>query len=275
MLLAAPVLTPHTAEYKIKISVLGGKLNTTLEATENGYRAESAIQATGMSRMLARGAIRESSVFEYGEEGLRPNRFLSTDSLSKRGQNVDLTFEWNDSKVSGYIDNEDFSAELDGLVHDRVSLQYGLMFDLLQGAARDNYALQDAEELKSLASHQRGPEDGRSPVRHLRGRRYPASCRHIKSRDDALVRGRTRLPAGRDRTASQGQASGSRGTDGLHRACDVDLTAAFQTSKIASCIASIIAAVTPAPSINAAPQRATVSAWAMPAITGAAGNAST
>ena len=42
-------------------------------------------------------------------------------------------------------------AALDGDVHDRVSLQYGLMYDLLNGGERAEYFLQDAEELKPLS----------------------------------------------------------------------------------------------------------------------------
>ena len=41
---AGPALTPHSAEYIIKISVLGGKLNTQFQITEDGYVAESVIR---------------------------------------------------------------------------------------------------------------------------------------------------------------------------------------------------------------------------------------
>ena len=54
------------------------------------------------------------------------------------------------SPITGLINGEDFRAPLDGDVHDRVSLQYGLMYDLLNGGAREHYFLQDAEELKPL-----------------------------------------------------------------------------------------------------------------------------
>lgn len=148
---AGPALTPHTAEYKIKISVLGGELRTRLDATGDGYRAESSIEATGLSRLVARGAIRESSSFSASAEGLRPLRFQSTDTLSKGGQTVDLEFDWGAGEVDGIIDGADFQAALSGLVHDRVSLQYGLMHDLLNGIERSDYALQDAEKFKALS----------------------------------------------------------------------------------------------------------------------------
>ena len=144
-------LTPHAAEYKVRISILGGRLSTRIEAIEGGYLAESSIEASGMSRLLAHGSIRESSVITDTGAGLRPLRFLSSDTLSKRGQAVDLGFDWDKGVVAGIIDGGDFSADLNGHVHDRVSLQYGLIDDLLHGIERAEYSLQDAEKLKLLS----------------------------------------------------------------------------------------------------------------------------
>ena len=149
--IAAPVLTPHNAEYKIKISVLGGKLQTRFQATENGYVAESVIKATGMSRIIAGGSIREKSWFSESASGIQPIQYRSADTLSRDHQDVDLDFDWNAREVSGLINGEGYLATLDNDVHDRVSLQYGLMYDLLNGGERSEYFLQDAEELKTLS----------------------------------------------------------------------------------------------------------------------------
>ena len=144
-------LTPHAAEYKVRISVLGGKLSTRIEATDDGYYAQSSIVATGMSRILASGTIRESSAMMVSGGVLRPAQFRSVDTLSKGGQTVDLKFDWAALSVGGLIDSADFQADLGGDVHDRVSLQYGLMLDLMSGIERGEYALQDAERLKLLS----------------------------------------------------------------------------------------------------------------------------
>ena len=76
-------LTPHTAEYKVKISVLGGRLETQLTASDDGYRGRSLIEATGMSSLVVRGEIVESSEFGMLGDELRPRRFISDDSLTK------------------------------------------------------------------------------------------------------------------------------------------------------------------------------------------------
>lgn len=148
---AGPALTPHSAEYKIKISVLGGKLNTQFQTTEDGYVAESVIRATGMSRIIAGGSIREKSWFSEGDSGIQPNQYRSADTLSRDHQDVGLDFDWSNREVSGLINGEGYLATLDSDVHDRVSLQYGLMYDLLNGGERSEYFLQDAEELKTLS----------------------------------------------------------------------------------------------------------------------------
>ena len=149
--LASEALVPHTAEYKIKISVLGGKLHTSFQVTGDGYAATSTIKATGLARLIAHGHITESSTFSNFDDGIRPAEFHSVDSLSSKGEIVDLTFDWDSQEVAGQIDGEDFRADLDGIVHDRVSLQYALMHDLINGGRRDQYSLQDAEKLKLLS----------------------------------------------------------------------------------------------------------------------------
>lgn len=149
--IGAPVLTPHTAEYDVRISILGGRLLTQFMTTESGYLAESVIEATGMSRMFAGGSIREKSWFSERDGNILPTMYRSADTLTGDTDTVDLDFDWNDKEVTGYINGEDFRATLDGEVHDRVSLQYGLMYDLLNGGESDRYLLQDAEELKPLA----------------------------------------------------------------------------------------------------------------------------
>ncbi|MGI9262002.1 MAG: DUF3108 domain-containing protein [Woeseiaceae bacterium] len=144
-------LTPHTAEYKIKISVLGGRLITTLAETELGYRAESSIRATGMSRIIAGGEIRESSEFSKSAEGLRPDHFVSNDGLTRDKETVDFAFDWDAGVITGLLNGENFETSVEGIVHDRVSLQYGLMHDLVNDVHRSDYFLQDAEKFKPLS----------------------------------------------------------------------------------------------------------------------------
>ena len=161
--LAGQTMTPHTAEYKIKISVLGGKLTTQFQTTETGYFGESVIKATGMSRLIAGGSIREKSWFSAGDGSSQPMQFRAADTLSRDHQVIDFDFNWRANEVTGLINGEEFQAELAGNVHDRVSLQYGLMYDLLNGGERAEYFLQDAEDLKTLSVSNVGTKSVKVP----------------------------------------------------------------------------------------------------------------
>ncbi len=77
---AGPRLTPHTAEYKIEISIVNGKLTTQFETTESGYFADSVIEATGLSRIITRGSIREKSWFSERDGSILP---ISIDPLTR------------------------------------------------------------------------------------------------------------------------------------------------------------------------------------------------
>ena len=53
---------------------------------------------------------------------------------------------------------------LDGLVHDRVAIQYQLMHDLLSGAPEDSYVLFDIDEFKTLIIRNIGEREVKTPA---------------------------------------------------------------------------------------------------------------
>lgn len=145
------LLTPHRAEYRVKISVLGGQLDTELLATNDGYRATHTIKATGMARMLAGGHIRESSAFASQADGIRPINYISDDTLTRDKTRASIAFDWESGEASGTVNNEDFQETMHGLVYDRVAIQYELMSDLMNGGASEEYILFEVDELKAVA----------------------------------------------------------------------------------------------------------------------------
>lgn len=155
LLFAGPVcaesgLTPHKARYDVRISVLSGTLLSEVTAAEPGFMANTVIKPTGMSRMIARGVIQESSYFLLDPDGVQPAQYRSIDTLSSEDETVTLDFDWREHKVQGAVNDQVFHSDLDGRVHDRVSIQYELMLDLLSGAADDQYWMLDGDELKRL-----------------------------------------------------------------------------------------------------------------------------
>lgn len=143
-------LTPHTAEYKVKISILSGKLNTRLQLTDSGYEATHRIVPTGLARMLVGGSIEETSGFEPTSDGVLPLRYVSIDTLSKDKTRADISFDWSTGAVTGTVNDEPVESILEELAHDRVSIQYELMIDLINGGPGETYILFDVDRLKTL-----------------------------------------------------------------------------------------------------------------------------
>lgn len=167
--LAVPVqasgkLTPHVAEYSVRISVVSGRLRTELKATETGYSAEHTIRATGMSRLIAHGEITEVSDFGDGPDGLYPVAYRSNDTLSSDKSRADIRFDWGTNQAMGTVNGQGFDAMLEGLSHDRVSIQYELMHDLLNGGPSAQYRMFDIDEQKLLNIRAVGTREVKVPA---------------------------------------------------------------------------------------------------------------
>jgi hypothetical protein len=147
---AETLLTPHKAQYRVKISVLGGQLDTELKSTADGYQATHTIKATGLSRMISSGRIRESSEFDRHLDGIRPTTYISNDTLTRDKTRAAITFDWARGEANGTVNNEAFHTDMEGLAFDRVAIQYELMSDLMNGGASDEYILFDIDELKTV-----------------------------------------------------------------------------------------------------------------------------
>lgn len=149
-LYAAGQLTPHMAEYSVRISIVGGRLRTSLQESEGVYTAEHSIKATGASRLVARGKISEQSEFSSGPDGLQPIAYRTNDTLSREKVSADIRFDWDSNQANGTVNGEDFEQELAGFSHDRVSIQYQLMHDLLNKEPSDTYRMFEVDKQKIL-----------------------------------------------------------------------------------------------------------------------------
>jgi len=161
---AGGVLAPHMAEYNIRISVVGGRLKTALSQTDNGYKAEHVIEPTGMSRLVAHGEITESSEFAVGPDGLQPIAYRSDDTLSRDKIHADIQFDWTSNRASGTVNGAAFEAELAGFSHDRISIQYQLMQDLLNDTPGEQYRMFEVDKQKVLNIHNVGSKTVKVPA---------------------------------------------------------------------------------------------------------------
>ena len=157
-------LTPHSAVYKIKISVLGGQLNTQLEATEQGYVATHAIKATGIAKMFARGHRNESSEFYAVADGVRPTKFHVDDTMSREKMRASIEFDWDTGEVHGTVNGEKVSSTLQGIAYDHVSIQYELMHDLMNGGTSAEYTMFEIDKLRVVSVHNIGRKNVKVPA---------------------------------------------------------------------------------------------------------------
>ncbi len=140
-------LIPHQAEYKVKISVVSGRLNTQLRRTETGYVANHVIRPTGFSRMLTRGTMDVTSDFAIESDGVRPDHYVAIDTI-RDDPKIDLTFDWDTNEVAGTVGEDDIALQLGGIAYDQVSIQYALMHDLLNQSVNTEYVLFDVDKMR-------------------------------------------------------------------------------------------------------------------------------
>ena len=143
-------LTPYTAEYKVKISILSGKLLTEFRRTDAGYMAKSVIEPQGLASIFVHGTIEESAWFDTITGSVVPERYHSVDTITEDRKVMDFEFDWGHHEITGKIDDQDYTIPLDGPVHDRVSIQYELMYDLLNKGPSEHYVLLNDEELRPI-----------------------------------------------------------------------------------------------------------------------------
>lgn len=148
--LAESALTPHEAVYKVRISVVSGQLRTQLSYNEGHYVATHTIRPTGMSRIFASGQIRESSEFLAAEDGIRPSKYQSENTIGSDEERIDIGFDWNTGEARGTVNDAPVTSVMDDIAHDRVSIQYELMHDLLNGEPDSEYILFDVDRLKTI-----------------------------------------------------------------------------------------------------------------------------
>ena len=173
--LAAHTLTPHRAQYKVKISVVSGKLNTELRKTKDGYVAHHVISPTGMSRLFTRGTMDVTSEFISASDGLRPVRFQAIDTI-RDDPDQDLSFNWTTNTVSGTVGGDEVSLQLEGIAYDSVSIQYELMHDLLSGNLSDQYDLFDINKRRVAMV----TSAGRKEIKTKAGKFTAIGIRHQK-----------------------------------------------------------------------------------------------
>ena len=100
--------------------------------------------------------------------------------------------------MTGTVNDEEIQILLDGLVHDRVAIQYQLMHDLLNGQTDERYILFDIDEFKTLIVKNVGERDIKTPGRQIQCRGHTTPGRALGPGNDSVVCTGAGLSAGTD-----------------------------------------------------------------------------
>ncbi len=150
------LLTPHRAEYRVKISVLSGRLSTELRRSGDHYIATHLIEPRGLASAFASGDILAESEFRATDDALVPLRYTGNDEVSRDKLRVDIEFDWDARRATGQFQTDEdlapveVDAPLDSLVHDPVSIQYELMADLARDSATAEYVLFEHDRVRPV-----------------------------------------------------------------------------------------------------------------------------
>lgn len=160
---AAAELTPHQAEYKVKISVVSGRLDTELRATEDGYVATHAVRPTGLSKIVAHGKMHVTSFFTTVDDGVRPSSYRAIDTIRDEPE-ANIAFDWSTNQARGTVGTSPVEFQLDGLSHDAVSIQYELMYDLLNNKPSKSYTMFDVDKMRTVNVREAGAKTVKTPA---------------------------------------------------------------------------------------------------------------
>jgi hypothetical protein len=100
--------------------------------------------------MFSRGSIAETSDFDSAADGVRPREYVSDDTLSREEEHARIHFDWDTGEARGTVNGNEVVSVIDGLAHDRVSIQYELMHDLISGNASDKYTMFEIDRLRPV-----------------------------------------------------------------------------------------------------------------------------
>ena len=161
-------LTPHRAEYRVKISVLSGRLNTELRRAGDRYVATHLIKPTGLASAFAGGDILAESEFRTTDDAIIPLRYTGNDEISSDKLRVDIAFDWDARRATGQFQTDEdptpvaVDTPLEELVHDPVSIQYELMADLARHGSTDGstaeYVLFEHDRVRTVEISQVGTQ---------------------------------------------------------------------------------------------------------------------
>lgn len=155
---AESILPSFTAEYRVKISVLSGRLGMSLTQVDEHYIARSTVAARGLTHLFIHGQIQEEADFTISDGSIKPNHYGSTDTIAGNDSAIAMDFDYVSARAIGTRNGDPFELPINATAFDRLSLQYALMLALMRDEKPDTFMLFDNGKSKQLSITYLGPE---------------------------------------------------------------------------------------------------------------------
>lgn len=177
-------LGPFEARYKVRMSGLSGNMSMSLTRQDGRYLARSLLKPKGLASVFARGELVESATFDIADNRVRPLGYTMRDTIARNDESGSLSFDWESGIATGDSDGKQLNYDLSALTVDRLSLQYALMLDLINGRSAPSYTMLDGDRRKSLTISQAGDQVievplGKFEVREVRHQNQGSSRRVV------------------------------------------------------------------------------------------------
>ena len=100
------LVTPFTADYDVRYGrIPGGTSRTVLARSGDGWVMETAVNATGIARMIAPATILQRAEFRLEDGVPRPLRYAFDDGTKRTDRDVRLEFDWRAGRVRGVAED--------------------------------------------------------------------------------------------------------------------------------------------------------------------------
>ena len=161
----AAALSPFQAGYEFRINgmVLGETTFNLSRENDNRWIYSSSTRPMGILVGIQRDR-KERSIFVLHKGYPQPLEFQGRDGLRSKPREGFLHFDWNAGTISGTWNSQPWQAPLEGVVHDPLTYQLAIMFDLEKEKQVLNYLVAEDAKIKSYHFQIAGKEILQTPV---------------------------------------------------------------------------------------------------------------
>ncbi len=137
-----------SAYYQSAKGLISGKTIISLKPVEDGgYLYQSLTTVTGLMSVFAEGEILEQSYWQYDNNKIRPMKYIYR-RTSKKNRNVELTFDWQNYRVTNSINSDPWKMDIQDNTLDKLVYQLVMMRDLQKEAEETETKKENDKEKK-------------------------------------------------------------------------------------------------------------------------------